>query len=472
MKTNWTWILIALVISFTGCASGNAEEMIEPTTEILVDATVDIEVDSISSATPEGEGWVIRLIGVRSQDIYQSQYESWKKSEAGVYHEMELEKKDETHLYGGLLLKDFVAVVDDPSGGMPYIFQEESWDIGYDITLSASDGYSATFNTAEVNSNEVLLVDTIDGESVLPQIAGNLSGKAWVRDLVEIELGLEPVDLAQNSFEFLMEINGTTTSYTISELESMEIYVEDKGSFTNSHGNTTDSVYGGVKLIPLLSDYMEVAADSAIRVIAMDGYEMSYGGDMLLDQADGEWILAFKENGEYMPEDPGYIRLVKVGPDNPNITGHVSARMIKKIATEGVPFRDFELTIVQADMTEVFDRQTMQSGVVTNKNRVTYFDRKADADVPYMGISLWRLLERPQGYKGITIEATDGFSVTLDNAQIEDNDDVVVAMYVGTDDQLLDDDEWPLRLVWDKDASVVPEGIKSVRNISRIILEY
>lgn len=428
-------------------------------------------VDDVSGATPEGEGWMITLTGVRNDAVWQSDLELWERETPRVSVEMELEKKGVTNLYSGVLLKEIIALVDDPSGGMPAEFQEDLWTEGYDITLTAADGYSATFNTTEVSHEDILFVLAVDNESVTPMIAGNIPGKAWVRDLSEIELSLAPVDLTENSFKFELEINGKSAAYTIAELEAMEIYVEDKGSFTNSHNNTTNAVYGGVKLIPLLSEHMEVVTESAIKIIAMDGYEMSYSGDMLLDQADGEWILAFKENGEYMPEDPGYIRLVKVGPENPNITGHVSARMIKKILTEGKPFENFELTIVQRDMVEVFDRQTMQSGVVTNKNRVSYYDRKSDVNIDYMGIALWRLLERPTGYKVVTIEASDGYSVSLSNDQIEGNDHVIIAMYTG-DDELLNEKDWPLRLVWDKEASIVPDGIKAVRNIVKITLEY
>ena len=462
-------ILAGLVIfaGLTGCQSTPAEKAVVVSSDEAI-----AEVDDVSSATPEGEGWKVTLSGVRTDDLWQSDFESWKESEEDTYVEMELEKKGETNLYGGILLKDIVAVIDDAAGGMPYIFQEGLWEEGYDITLTAADGYSATFTTSDYSADEILLADTLDGEKIPPMIAGNVTGKAWVRDLASIELSLSPVDLAENDFEFFLDINGTTSSYTIADLEAMEIYIEDKGSFTNSYGNTTDAVYGGVKLIPLLSQFMEVTPETAIKVIAMDGYEMSYGGDMLLDQTDGDWILAFKENGEYMPEDPGYIRLVKAGPDNPNITGHVSARMIKKIVTEGVPFKDFTLTVVENGTTEVFDRQTMQSGVVTNKNRIKFYYRKEDRDIDYMGIALWRMLERLEGYSAVTIEAADGFSVTLDNSQIEGNDDVILAMYTGEDEQLLSDDEWPLRLVWDKDAAIVPEGIKAVRNVVKIVLEY
>lgn len=463
MKKIVSYLIMTAIFVLAGCATGSSN----------TDQSVPIaeEVDTVSTATPGGSGWMITLQGVRDDELWQSQFESWSENK-GSYVEMNLEKKGETNLYGGILLRDIVAMIDDPSGGMPYEFKEVLWNDGYDITLTADDGYSATFSTTEVSSEEILLVGTIDGESVTPQIAGNITGKAWIRSLTEISLSLAPVDLDSNTFEFLLDINGHISSYTIKELEAMPIYVEDRGSFTNSHGNTTSGVYGGVKLIPFLSGFMEVTPETAIKIVAMDGYEMDYGGEMLLEQSDGDWILAFKENGEYMPEDPGYIRLVKVGPEEPNITGHVSARMIKKIVTEGIPFKDFTLTLVDKDFTEIFDRQTLQSGVITNKNRIDYYDRKSDMNIPYMGISIWRLLERPTGYSAITIEAADGYSVTLDNNQLEKNDDVILAMYTGEDDQLLNDKEWPLRLVWDKESIIVPEGIKAVRNVTKITLIY
>ena len=55
---------------------------------------------------------------------------------------------------------------------------------------------------------------------------------------------------------------------------------------------------------------------------------------------------------------------------------------------------------------------------------------------------------------------------------MEGNDEVIVAMYTGEEDVLLSEKEWPLRLVWDKDAAVVPEGIKAVRNLVKINLIY
>ena len=456
MKKMVFGLLLATLLVFTGCVSA-------PVTESAP------EVDDVSSATPAGSGWMVELTGVRNDELWESDLEAWLGES---YVELSLEKKGETHLYGGILFSEVVAMVDDPDGSMPYSFQADLWKEGYDITLTAADGYSATFFTADVNPETMMLAVSMDGQPIPLQVAGDFSSKLWIQDLVSVELSLAPVALEENSFTLELAVNGVERSYTLKEMEQMDIYVEDKGTYINSYGNSFTNIWGGVKLVPLLEQFMVLEPDTSLKIMAMDGYEMTFGGEMLLDQADGDWILAFKENGTYMPEDPGYIRLVKVGPKNPEISGHSSARMVKRIVTEGVPFKDFSLTLTQKDLTEVFDRQTMQSGVTTHKTRVAYYDRKSDSDIPYMGMPLWRVIERPTGYKAVELIAGDGFTVTLDNAEVEGNDDVIVAMFTGEDDQLLPDGEWPLRLVWDKDAALVPAGIKSVKNLVEIRLIY
>ncbi len=456
MKRMVFGLLLAALLVFTGCLTAPVAESAP-------------EVDDVSSATPAGSGWMVELTGVRSDELWESDLEAWLNE---GYVELPLEKKGETHLYGGILFSEVVAMVDDPDGSMPFTFQEDLWKEGYDITLTAADGYSATFFTADVDPETMMLAVSMDGQPIPLQVAGDFSSKLWIQDLASVELSLAPVALEENSFTLELAINGVERAYTLKEMEQMDIYVEDKGTYTNSYGNSFTNVWAGVKLVPLLEQFMVLEPDSSLKIVAMDGYEMTFGGEMLLDQADGDWILAFKENGEYMPEDPGYIRLVKVGPKNPEISGHSSARMVKRIVTEGVPFKDFSLTLTQRDLTEVFDRQTMQSGVTTHKTRVSYYDRKSDSDIPYMGMPLWRVIERPTGYKAVELIAADGFTITLDNAEVEGNDDVIVAMFTGEDDQLLSDDEWPLRLVWDKDAALVPEGIKSIKNLVEIRLIY
>ncbi len=322
-------LLVLLIFLLTmGCTTTDSNRAAESKENI---------VNSVSPATPEKTGWEISLTGVRTDKLWQSQYNSWKETE-GFYTTVELEKKGKTKIYKGISLDHIIAIVDDLSGEYPFTFQKDLWKKGYDITLTAKDGYSFTFSTEKLSAKEIYLIDNLDGKDIPPMIAGNINGKAWVKNLAEIELGLTPVTLNNSNFEFILEINGRASSYTICELEDLPIYIEDKGQYTNSYGNVFSGVYGGVKLLPLLSQFMDVKPETTIKIIATDGYEMDYSGETLLDQENGDWILAFKENGEYMPEDPGYIRLLKVGPQKPNIDGKLSARMIKKIICTGGVF--------------------------------------------------------------------------------------------------------------------------------------
>ena len=77
------------------------------------------------------------------------------------------------------------------------------------------------------------------------------------------------------------------------------------------------------------------------------------------------------------------------------------------------------------------DRQTLQSGVTTSRTKVAYFNKKAGEAVEYLGIPVYVLLERYTGYKTVTVQAADGYSITLDAAELAGNDDVIIAMFYG-----------------------------------------
>jgi len=83
---------------------------------------------------------------------------------------------------------------------------------------------------------------------------------------------------------------------------------------------------------------------------------------------------------------------------------------------------------------------------------------------------LYDFFIRYPDYKTVTIEALDGYSITLNRQDIEDNRDVIVAMFYG-DGSALDESEFPLVLVWDKDIILKPEGIKNIKCISKFILD-
>ena len=468
MKKNLLTSLVILsvftVSVFTGCSTTTEAAAAE------IKSPPEAAADDTSHATPKGEGWMISVHGVRSDEIWESNVEKWKEDPASGYGEFEFERKGEMVPVRAMPLKNIIAAIDDADASMPYTFQEQLWNDGYDLTLVASDGYSTTVNTADLSSDELYLADYVAGEKTAPMVCGNVSSKLWVKNLAEISASLKALSLENNNFELLLEIGDKTGVYKISELEKMSIYIEDKGNYTNSYDNTYEFTWGGVKIVDLINEYTTLRKDMTVTIEAMDGYAMSYSGSQLLDNSDGDWILAFKEDGEYMPEDPGYIRLVKVGPQNPNFTGHVSARMVKKIIIKDTMFKDFELEIISGSGTEVMDAQTLMSGVTNSRTIVEAWNKKQTDLKPYMGMPVYMLLERYSGYSNVTIEAADGFSITLAAEELQGNDDVIIAMFQG-DGSDLEENEFPLVLAWDKDTVLVPSGIKSVRNIVKIILE-
>jgi hypothetical protein len=70
----------------------------------------------------------------------------------------------------------------------------------------------------------------------------------------------------------------------------------------------------------------------------------------------------------------------------------------------------------------------------------------------------------------VKITAADGFEISLAADELEGNNDVIIAMFYG-DGSELSDREFPLIIVWDENAEVIPAGIKAVRSISRITVE-
>ncbi len=443
-------LMIAALLVLTGCAT---------------------TVDDTSHATPKGEGWLIKVSGVRTDEVWESNFDKWKKMEASGYAEHQFKRKGKMMTVMAVPLVKIAAIIDDADGTMPYSFKKDLWESGYDLSMAAADGYTATINTAEYKTDELYIADMLNGEKIAPMVCGNVSGKLWVRELAEITASLEPVSLTNNDFELVFEVGDKAGSFLIGDLEKMDCYIEDNGSFTNSHNNTFAHKWGGVKIVDMINNYTELTPDMSVTIEAMDGYAMTYSGKQLLDNSDGDWILAFKEDGEYMPEDPGYIRLVKVGPKKPNFTGHVSARMVKKIIIKDVPFKDFDLEIITPAGTEVMDAQTLMSGVTNSRTVVEMWNKKKKELKSYMGMPIYMLLEKYKGtYSKVNIVATDGFKISLSASELEGNDDVIIAMFKG-DGSDLSDKDFPLVVAWDKNAAQIPAGIKKVRNIEKIILE-
>ncbi len=444
--------------------------------------------DAVSAASGETEGWTIKLLGLRADSLVTSYYE--KLFNAGAV-KRQVEKKGVKFEYRGVPLSRIIAMVDGADSAAPYSFDEAKWKAGYDVTLVSKDGYTATFSTKDLAPDALILATEENGKWGAPQTVGDSPKNLWVRDLVAIETSLapDPAKTATEAFSVDLDINGTKASYSLDDLRSSELYMEAKGSYTTSAGTKYTNVYGGVKLRALVERFTKLSDKDSVTFVAMDGYEMTYPGSLVMDEADGTWLLAFMMDGEALPKDPGYVRTIKVGAGNPNIDGHLSVRMVKKIVVKQKDFKDFRISL-SGKMSHELDRSTIQSCVSCHGKTVT-FERKG-VSASYTGFPAWLILgyvddpknaphkqdksipayESALARAGYPVDfvAADGFTVTLNAKEMDHNDDLIIAMYKNGAN--LGEDEFPLALVWDKNAALVPAGIKNVKMLKSVKAKF
>jgi hypothetical protein len=281
---------------------------------------------------------------------------------------------------------------------------------------------------------------------------------------------------------------GETFTYTMADLEAFEA-ITAPGTFTNSAGVDTSATYTGIPFSALVGN---APADGTVRVTASDGYSMNYPVSQLLDASAGTWVLAYKENGGYMPLDPGYLRIVQVGDVNPHFTSSLSARMVERIEVLGT-YTAYTLT-VSGETTRVFTRGELEAGIGCPCHTSTVTATMKGVTATYSGLPLWRLLAYVDGGTApapeegihyddvdfsdalvavgynIVLTATDGYTQTVPGSVIARDDRFIVAFKVNG--EFLDPaTEGAMRFVYD-DSVVLPDGVtlKSVKYLASITL--
>jgi hypothetical protein len=307
-------------------------------------------------------------------------------------------------------------------------------------------------------------------------------------------LALQPEASSQVSTDrpqgsLLTVVRGEATqSYTQEEIEALE-QVTGAGTFTTSTNALYTATYTGVPLTTFIGN---VPGDTTIRVTASDGYSMNYPASMLQDTSEGTWILAYQANGMYMPFDPGYLRIVQVGPDTPHFSSSLSAKMVERIEVLG-EYEQYSLRLLGA-LERVFTRGELEAGVGCPCHTVTVSVTSRDVTSRYTGLPLWRLLayvddaaypplERGIHYEEehfndelaamayvIELVAQDGYSQTVTSDLVTRDDRFIVALK--KDGIFLDpEDDGYMRFVYD-DSVQLPEGmrLRSVKLLNEILL--
>jgi hypothetical protein len=438
-----------------------------------------------TSAASKSDSWSVSLGGIRTAKLGSSWY-AGLLDKYGV--ERTVEKKGVKSTYRGVPLNFIIAMIDGDDAKEPFAFDDAKWASGYTVSLVAKDGYSSSFSTKDLAPDALILAGYEDGKPLaLPMTVGDSPKGLWVRDIVSIETSLAPLPAASEAeaFTLELEVNGAKASFSLADLAKSDLYVEGTGSYTTSAGTRYSNVYGGVKLLDLIERYAKLSSEDSVNFTAMDGYEMSYPGSLLLDSKDGAWILAFRMDGDSIPKDPGFVRTIKIGPGDPNIDGHLSVRMVKKVTVKQKDFKDFSLSL-DGKASWNLDRATLQSCTSCHKTTVT-FEKKGQVDT-YTGFPAWLALayvddpnyaphkqdkslpvyDREAAAKGYKVDfvASDGFTVSLDSRDLDQNNDVILAMY--KNGESLPGNEFPLVLVWDRNAKRVPANIKNAKMLSSI----
>ena len=279
-----------------------------------------------------------------------------------------------------------------------------------------------------------------------------------------------------------------TRTYTIADLEEMDV-AAGLGTFTRTTGTDYTATYTGIPMATLIGN---VPADTTIRVTASDGYSMNYEAGMLLDRSEGTWILAYMEDGEYMPLDPGYFRIVQVGEENPHFSSSLSARMVATIEVLGT-YEEYSLLLTGA-VERLFARGELEAGIGCPCHTSTVTVTSKGETHTYTGLPLWRLIAYvdddvfPAPEEGIhyndedfsdalaatgyviTLTASDGYAQSVTADLIARDDRFVVAFKM--DGVFLDPaSSGYMRFVHDDSVELADEvSLKSVKFLAEILL--
>ncbi len=200
----------------------------------------------------------------------------------------------------------------------------------------------------------------------------------------------EVVSLDEASFpegKLLTVVRGENSlAYTLDEVEALES-LTGQGTFTTSTNAEYTATYTGVPMMTLIGN---VPDEATVRVTAADGYSMNYPAEMFQDASEGTWILAYKENSEYMPFDPGYFRIVQVGEDTPHFSSSLSAKMVVLIEILGF-YEDYSLSLFGA-VERTFVRSELEEGIGCPCHVATVSVTSNGVMSEYAGLPLWRLL--------------------------------------------------------------------------------
>ncbi len=455
-------------------------------------AAVKITVD-ISGSTPTEPDWELTLTGARDQTVTKTYFEQGLACPSSGH--MVSWTDAEGDEWSGVPFWLLVAMVDDDpdSGPDHYNFNDALAAEGYSIKVTADDGYSVNFESADIaRSDDYIVANALNGEP-LPLLRPNSTKPCFPLQLIGPAIisgkmignisSIELIGLPKPPEGWTLTMEGDVVD-AISQAyfeEAMDCI--HPASWTDGTGN----VWTGIPLWEIVGSVDDIetaphwtfnddraAAGYTIRVIAGDGYNRTFAsGDVA---RSGNYLVANTKNGAPLVGTEAPLRLVGT-----NATGGKSVGNIATIRLEGLPAYpagNWSL-LLDGAIRDTIPEPEFEDWAACHS--ATYDDGTGNV---YEGIPLWRLMgwvddripHGPNGFNNalasagykVIVTAGDGYSKEFTSQEIGTTNGFIIANRING--QTLPTDgahpPYPLRLV----GAGLPSVHYSVGNVVKIEL--
>jgi len=308
----------------------------------------------------------------------------------------------------------------------------------------------------------------------------------WDGDMMSLPEMLDTVPWAEEAE--VEVIARKLRRYTLRDLVTRHEVIVGRGVYVPAIGEKVEREWAGVPLSAVLGSWPN---DAQVEAVADDGYRMLYSYGELED-ADGRWVLAFMEDGEYMPFDPGFFRMVKVGPEAPRFEAARSGKMLVRVQVDGV-YEPYSLRL-EGHVERELPREVLEAGVGCPCKAYSVHPEGPNGEEDlYTGLPLWRLVayvdddryppeERgihyddehfndqlaEQGYT-VVIEGREGQRAEVPSHVLARDDRYVLALKL-EERFLSPEDGGPVMFVWDRQAEAT-DDMEKVPWVKRIVIK-
>jgi len=316
-------------LQMTGSAIGSGQK---------VGGVAAIELIGLPEVSDE---WEITLTGAFSRTVSQAEFGDWARCHGRSYTD-----PNNSQVWTGVPLWYLVGAVDDvEESGNHWKFNDTLAAGGYDVRVTAADGFNAVFDIADIARDDSLIVANKMNSATLDEdgddwplrfVGPDLSGKEQVGNIASISLEGLPDEGATPEWTLTLEGPKITYAFTKEEFEDAETCSHHKKTY-----NDGVSTWTGITLKALCGwvddDVMHGSgafdtnlAQTGYTVIVSSGGDSPYSKEFLSQDiaanAD-DYIVASKINGTPIDDEKNYpLRLVGTGA-----TGSLSVGNVQRI---------------------------------------------------------------------------------------------------------------------------------------------